>query len=184
MNNLLSYSSVRLDLYAKSGAQLKPASGFVIKAHNKYYLITNRHILSGRDSPVVGKQEPVVEPYLLKTSLHIHGGQGEKTIPLPVGMRKRITIPLYDKDDTPNWIEHRAKEGHQPMVDIVALPIQLDLTLRLFSGKLPGINVDPGPWANDTDYWTKISAIPISAIDTEVEYGPPDPVHVIGYPLG
>jgi len=34
------------------------------------------------------------------------------------------------------------------------------------------------------DYWTRISAIPISTIDTEVDYGPPDPVHVIGYPLG
>lgn len=30
--------------------------------------------------------------------------------------------------------------------------------------------------------WSKISAIPLSAIDTDVEYGPPDPVHVIGYP--
>jgi hypothetical protein len=35
-----------------------------------------------------------------------------------------------------------------------------------------------------SDYWVRISAIPISTIDTEVEYSPPDPVHVIGYPLG
>jgi hypothetical protein len=30
----------------------------------------------------------------------------------------------------------------------------------------------------------KISALPISGIDTDVEYGPPDAVHIIGYPLG
>jgi hypothetical protein len=163
---------------------LKSASGFVVEVGNRHYLITNRHILSGKDSPAVVKQDPNVEPYLLKTSLHIHGGQGEKTIPLPMGMRKRVTIPLYAKNETPNWIEHRAKDGHQPIVDIVALPIQLNLTLRLFSGKLPGLNIDPAPWAENTDYWTKITAIPISAIDTDVEYGPPNTVHVIGYPLG
>jgi hypothetical protein len=37
---------------------------------------------------------------------------------------------------------------------------------------------------NESDVWSKVSAIPISAIDTDVEYGPPDPVHIIGYPLG
>jgi hypothetical protein len=67
---------------------------------------------------------------------------------------------------------------------VVALPLQLDLTLRLFSRKIPGINVNKGSWAETTDFWTKISAIPVSAIDTEVEYAPPDRVHVIGYPLG
>jgi hypothetical protein len=182
MNNPLSFSSLKLDLFSKDGLRLKSASGFVVEVRQQYYLITNRHIISSGDS-TGEKQEPIAEPYLLKTFLHIHGGQGEKTIPLPMGMRKRVTIPLYDKDDTPIWIEHQAKEGHL-RVDIVALPIQLNLTLRLFSGKLPGINIAPAPWAENTDYWTKITAIPISAIDMDVEYGPPDTVHVIGYPLG
>ena len=128
------------------------------------------------------KQEPIVEPYILKTSLHIHGRQGEKSILLPMGMRKRITVQLYDEHDVPIWME---SGGHgDQLLDLVALPIQLNLTLRLFSGKTPGINITPGLWAKDADYWTKISAIPISAIDTDVEYGPPDAVHVIGYPLG
>jgi hypothetical protein len=183
MNNPLSFSSLKLDLLSKDGRHLKSASGFVVEVENRYYLITNRHVLSSKDT-VDGKQESVVDPYLLKTSLHIHGGQGEEPIPLPMGMRKRITIPLYDKNNTPNWIEHRANGGHHPIVDIVALPIQLNLTLRLFSGKLPGINIPPAPWAENTDYWTKITAIPISAIDSDVEYGPPDSVHVIGYPFG
>lgn len=182
MNNPLSFSSLKLDLFSRDGRHLKPASGFVVEANDKYYLITNGHVLSGKDVLASEQQEPVVEPYLLKTSLHIHGGQGKKRILLPMGMRKRITVQLYDEYDAPTWMERRANDGH--FIDIAALPIQLDLTLMLFSGKTPGINITPGPWAKGTDYWTKISAIPISAIDTDVEYGPPDTVHVIGYPLG
>jgi hypothetical protein len=182
MNNSLSFSSLKLDLFSKDGLRLKSASGFMVEMGSRCYLITNRHVLSGRDIPAAEKQESVIEPVLLKTSLYIHGGQGKKAIPLPMGMRKRITIQLYDEDGTPKWIERPANEG--PLLDIVALPIQLDLILRLFSGNLPGINITSGPWAENTDYWTKISAIPISAIDTDVEYGPPDAVHVIGYPLG
>jgi hypothetical protein len=87
-------------------------------------------------------------------------------------------------------MECRSTEGHQPKVDVVALPIQVELTLRLFSGKLPGITVykkettiSKSSWPKDMDDWTNISAMPISAVDTDVEYGPADPVHVIGYPL-
>ncbi len=184
MNNPLSYSSIKLDLFSKDGVHLKPASGFVVEAGNRYYLITNWHVVSGRDIPAPRQQEHVIEPYTLKTSLHIHRGEGEKSAPLSIGMRKRITVPLYDDDNSPRWIEYRANDDTQPPVDIVALPIQVDLTLRLFSGNIPGITIDKRSWAENTDYWTKVSSIPISAIDTDVEYGPPDPVHVVGYPLG
>jgi hypothetical protein len=72
------------------------------------------------------------------------------------------------------------------MKDIVALPIQvnLNLTLTLFRGKRRESDVTKGSWDKNIDYWKKISAIPISAIDTDVDYGPPDPIHIIGYPLG
>jgi hypothetical protein len=36
----------------------------------------------------------------------------------------------------------------------------------------------------DGEFWIRISAIPLSTVDTQVDYTPPDPVHVIGYPLG
>jgi len=184
MNNPLSFSSLKLDLFSKEGVHLKPASGFVVEAGKQYYLITNWHVFSGGDTRAEAQQEPVVKPYLLKTSVHIHGGMGEKGASPSIGMRKRITVQLYDDNDSPRWIEHRMKEGNQHMADIVALPLQVNLTLTLFSGKIPGIIIDKGSWDENTDYWTKISAIPISAIDTDVEYGPADTVHIIGYPLG
>jgi|GEM_PF-2522402 hypothetical protein len=184
MNNPLSYSSIKIDLYSKESVHLKSASGFVVEARSRYYLITNWHVLSGREIPASGPQERAIEPYLLKTSLHIHGGAGEKSGPISIGVWKRITIQLYDNNDAPTWIERPVNKPYHPIVDVVALPLQLDLTLRLFSGKIPGININKGSWAETTDYWTKISAIPASAIDTDVEYAPPDRVHVIGYPRG
>jgi len=179
MNNPLSYSSIKLNLFSKDGVRLKPASGFVIEAKSQYFLITNQHILSGRDISAGEPQEPVIKPFTLKTSLHIHGGMGESHDPFSKGMRKGITIHLYDDKDVPRWIEHRANEPHRPLIDLIALPIQLNLDLNLdrFIRTIAGIK-------NESEVWSKVSAIPISAIDTDVEYGPPDPVHVIGYPLG
>ena len=184
MNNPLSFSSVKLDLFSRDGVRLKPASGFVVEAGNHYYLITNWHVVSGRDIHTDEQQESIVKPCTVKTSVHIRGVAGEKNDVFSVGARKKITVQLYDDNDSPRWTELPTREKNQHMVDIVALPFQMNLTLKLFSGKIPGITVYKDSWEENTDYWTKISAIPVSAIDTDVEYGPPDTVHVIGYPLG
>lgn len=177
MSNPLSFSSIKLDIFSKDGNRLKPASGFVIEADNRLYLITNWHVVSGRNIPATELHEPAIEPYILRTSLHIYGGKGENDFPLSWGQRKGITVQLYDDNDRPIWIEHRADKQNQPVVDIVALPIQLNTSL--LSGKIQGINIDIS-----MGFWAKVSAIPISVIDTDVEYGPPDTVYTIGYPLG
>jgi hypothetical protein len=175
MNNLLSFSSVRLDRFTKDGTRLKPSSGFVLEADNRYYLITNLHVLSGMD------KESSLEPYFLKTFIHSHWGEGEKRFPFSMGRRQRITVPLYDDTSAPTWRECQARGASEPPADIAALPLQLSslstslLALRPFKGeRLPDIS--------GGNYWSKVSAIPISAIDTDVDYDPPDPVHVIGYP--
>ena len=108
MSNPLSFSSLKLDLFSKEGVRLKSASGFVLDAHRKYYLITNRHVLCGRDMSENAQQEPAIEPYMLKTSVHLYGGLGEKPAPLDAAIRKRITVPLYDDEGIPRWMESRA----------------------------------------------------------------------------
>jgi hypothetical protein len=181
MNNPLSYSSLKLDLFSKEGVRLKSASGFVVEAGAKYYLITNGHVLSGKDNLARELQEPVMKSYILRTSLHFYGGEGEKHLPLSRSMRQRITVPLYDDNDEPRWIERPTNGQQQPIADVVVLPIQSSLTfannLNPFGEKLSGMKIN-------TSIWVKISSIPISAIDTDVEYGPSDTVHIIGYPLG
>ena len=150
---------------------MKSASGFVVEAGDQYYLITNWHVLSGSDISEREQREPVFEPYTLKTSLHIHGGMSEAI------HRQRITVQLYD-NNAPRWIEHRVITQDQARPDVVALPIQSKL-----------LNVDKflrtiGGMPIDQNIELKVSAIPVSAMDTDVEYGPPDTVHIIGYPLG
>jgi hypothetical protein len=178
MGNPLSFSSVKLDLFSKDGLRLKSASGFVVETENKHYIITNWHILSGKDFPVRDQQEIAPTPYLLKTSIHNYGGQGEHRAPLSWGAWHKVTIPLYDASGAPTWIERRANDA-----DLVAVPIQLNDPLRLiqalsaFQSKTTEINLNG-------NYWTRMSVIPISTIDTEVDYCPPDPIHVIGYPHG
>ncbi|HEX5807222.1 MAG TPA: hypothetical protein VFY25_01045 [Anaerolineales bacterium] len=186
MSNPLSYSSVKLEFFSKDGSRLKSASGFVVESGRQYYLITNWHVLSGRDSPASSAKESVAEPYLLKTTIriHLHERYGEKTDLFSMGIRKKVSLRLYDDHNAPRWIERHGNQQDEPLADVVALPIQADMTLRLFSGKIPGITVTTEPWAKNTELWTRISAIPLSAIDTDVEYGPPDTVHIIGYPSG
>ena len=184
MNNLLSFSSIKLDVFSKDGVRMKTASGFVLEAHKRYYLITNRHIVSGWDIPEDGQQQTAVEPYTLKTSIHMHAGAEEKIFPFHMGVRKRLTVPLFDDKATPRWIESRSDSEHQPTEDIVALPIQIDMTMELLSSNNPGMFINMSSWSKISNYWTKISALPLSAIDIDVEYGPPDTVHIIGYPLG
>lgn len=184
MNNLLSFSSLKLDVFSKNNVHLKTASGFVMEAARQYYLITNRHVVCGGAIPDKSQQETGTVPYALKTSIHIHSGQGEKMVSLHLGMRKRLTVPLYDDKDAPRWIESRVTQQGEPIADIIAVPIQYDLTLELLSANTPGVYMDKSSWSKISQYWSKMSALHISAIDTDVEYGPPDTVHIIGYPFG
>lgn len=177
MNNLLSYSSLKLDLFSKEGVHTKQASGFLLEAGNQYYLITNWHVLSGRDISARDEPEAGIEPFTLKTSIHIPSGEGEYGWKFSMGLRKRMTIQLYDDNNAPRWIEHRANEQDRPMLDVIALPIQTGLMnedkfLRTITGR------------SHKNIWSEVSAIPISALDGDVEYGPPDTVYTIGYPLG
>jgi hypothetical protein len=174
MNNPLSYSSLRLELFSRDGLRLKPASGFVVDAGEQHYLVTNLHVLAPET------QDSETAPFVLKTSVHSYGGQGEKRVPLFAGMWQRITVPLYDNNGLPKWIERRGKQA-----DIAALPILLDDPLKIrLTQSLQAFNRKVLASERNGDYWVRISAIPVSTIDTRVNYSPPDPVHVIGYPLG
>jgi len=182
MNNPLSYSSLKLDRFARDGSRLASASGFVIDTGGKYFLITNWHVVSDKDLSTSGWQESVIKPYTLRTAIHTYGGRGEKNDPPQMGIRRRITVQLYDDNNEPRWIERWSNEQYQPMADVVAIPIESETTFNkyLFAWPIEASNSNNVNAAR----WVKTSSIPISAIDTDVEYGPPDTVHIIGFPLG
>ena len=181
MNNLLSFSSVKLDIFARDGTPLRPASGFVLEADGRYYLVTNLHVLSRKDS--TGNQDSVLEPYLLKLALHSHWGEGEKRFPFSMGSRQRITVPLYDNTGAPKWRECQSKGASEPPADIAALHLPRDKTVELIR-TMSLYNEKRLENILPSNFWTRISAIPVSTIDTDVDYGPADVVHVIGYPYG
>jgi hypothetical protein len=182
MKNSLSFSSIKLDRISKEGKHLKPASGFVVEAGGQYHLITNWHVVSGRDILTRELLEPDLEPNTLRTSLHIRRGQGEYTLPLTSTPWKRLTIELYGEDHIPRWTELPNSE-RQPMIDVVALRL-LPSQLLLTSRKENPMDKLLDPTGLYKKSWEEISSIPISAIDMEVEYGPSDAVDVIGHPLG
>jgi hypothetical protein len=194
MNNPLSFASVKLELFSKDGVRLNPASGFVVESGTQYYLITNWHVVSGRDLSARQVHDPAREPYTLKTSLQTYGA-AEKNDLFSRGVWNKITIRLYDDSNAPTWIESQANQRKQPLIDVVAVPIQWaqtfvsevskDVQMRkhLHDHALRAL----GPWANaipEPPIGGKLCAIPVSAIDTDVKYGPPDTVYTIGYPYG
>ena len=178
MNNLLSFSSVRLDRFSKEGGHLKSASGFIVKTDNQYYLVTNWHVVSGRDFLTRELPESGVEPATLKISLHLRNGEDEKSAPVTMGIWQRLSIELYNHDLTPKWIEHQSNKKHYPSMDVVALSLESNLRLLNTTAILPFV------LPKHIKYWGEISSIPISIIDTDVDYGPSDTVNVIGHPFG
>jgi hypothetical protein len=186
MNNLLSFSSVKLDLFTRDGARLKPASGFVLEAGSQHYLVTNLHVLSNGSTVESAPQGSSPKPYTLKASIHNHGGDGENRFPLSMGTRQKITLRLYNDSDTPVWLECQPKTGAEPPADIAAIPFHANRTSTLIQ-TMSGFSLSKQeslPALFQSKYWSRISAIPLSAIDTDVEYVPSDAVHVIGYPHG
>jgi hypothetical protein len=164
MNNPLSHSSVKIDLFDENDVHLRQASGFVLEDSDRYYLITDRHVVGGADA-----QNSATVAHFLKTTVHVRLGQDERQ---RGDARRRIIVHLRDDDGVPTWIERQVDEHHPEMVDVIAVLLDLGLSYEsILSKELTG-----------RDIWVKLSAIPISAIDTDTAYAPPDTVHIIGYP--
>lgn len=188
MSNPLSYSSVKLDIFTRNDSYLGQASGFVVETANRHYLITNRHLVSNSEISSHGQQTRIMEPYTIKTSIHIHGGDKKSSFPLSWGVWKKITIQLYDNDHCPKWLQHQTNEQTQSAPDVIALSIHLNYSMKFNQALMQRalMQYEEKFLGNrgSTSYWSKISAIPISTIDTDVEYNPPDPVYIVGYPIG
>ena len=92
-----SVTSVYLKLYVNDN-QLSTATGIIAEHNGKYYLITNWHVLSGRNpiddqplSPTGGMPEEV------RIAHHINSG---------LGHWRFHGEPLIDESGAPRWIEH------------------------------------------------------------------------------
>jgi hypothetical protein len=96
------------------------ATGFVVKKNNSYYLITNWHVVTGRnpyDNRLLS-DTGIADPNVLKVWFH-----GPK---LGHWIQKEINI--IDRDGNKLWLEHeRGKE-----IDVVAIPLELSSDVKIY----------------------------------------------------
>lgn len=92
---------------------LASATGFVVEKNNNKYLITNRHVVTGKNNITNDNLDPTgaIPNKLLITVPIIHSNGASWTC---------IEINLYDTNDKPLWLEHPIYKNN---VDVVAIPL-------------------------------------------------------------
>jgi hypothetical protein len=124
-------SLVSLAVSARFGRrQLGTATAFVVTHQGRNYLVTNWHVVTGRN-PITG------------AVLHPNGGVPDQLSVLHHTARKPghwvyRNHPLYDDQGDPLWLEHPI---HGRTVDVVALPLGPIYGVRYFMYSV----ADPGP---------------------------------------
>ncbi len=105
----LSFTSLHLSLYA-AGQAIGTATGFVVKASERFFLVTNWHVASGRN-PANG--QPLYAKGLIPDSMGIvHHAQ-------PLGTFTERREALIAQSGSPRWIEHALGRER----DVVLLPL-------------------------------------------------------------
>lgn len=116
----LSLASIRLDLFRKDPVTntpvvFGPASGFIVKPASQYYLITNWHVLTGKDADT---EQALSNTGALPCLVRLHFIK--KLDPIEYS---HIDIPLDEKP----WIEHPLGRS----IDVVALPLPKDINFQV-----------------------------------------------------
>ena len=164
----LSYTSIYIEIYFNDTLITKD-SGFFYNKQNKYYLVTNWHVLSGRN-PVAdsnGIHQPLHNrgaiPNKVKTYIYgwSNGNNGE--ISTDAGIACEFT--LIDKDETPLY--KAKKYTNNEYMDIAILPVNVTLNSFGKSKKLLCVN---------DAYYKKFESKNI--------IHPTDDVFILGYPFG
>ena len=128
----LSLSTLPITPFFKDNP-LPEATGFIWKRRERFYLITNWHVVSALD---------------LFTKMHLlKGGSRPNKLRchflVRVGRYERelIDIPIRDEDDRPLWLTHAAQETRA--IDVVALPLDYE-ALKAKVTLLPVNELAPG----------------------------------------
>jgi Trypsin-like peptidase domain len=105
-----------------NGTPMKSATAFVWKHGLQHYLITNRHVVSGRNTTTRCLETPAA-PDALRCLFNVRIGDFAK---------QQRDIPIRDDDHRPLWLIYPGK----PDLDVVAIPIPT-------TGTEPPINLYP-----------------------------------------
>lgn len=166
----LSMHSLRLSLYFDK-SYLGAATGFVVQHEGKPFLITNWHVVTGRDSETraqMSSSAPTPDRVLIA-----HHASG--VIAAGPGVWTQREELLYNEDCSPRWLEHPTRyvkdmeDWDEYNADIVALPLtELDERIQLYpvsiGSGVPDILIYPGlpvsivgyPYAESSKGWFPI----------------------------
>lgn len=115
----LSGSSLRVEPYFQQQA-LATATGFTITVEDRSYLVTNWHVVSGRDADTgVCLDRNAAIPDRLVVRFHQKGSLGTWTA---------LDIPLLSAEGKPLWIEHPLGAK----VDVVVIPLDLPSHVAIY----------------------------------------------------
>jgi hypothetical protein len=108
------FASQFLEVLSPTGRRYGTATGFFMRnSSGTVFLVTNRHVVTGRHWET-NKLDGHVAPSALRFTVPVSVPSGA------AGFWTQIAIGLGDADDLPVWLEHPT---HGRRVDVVAIPI-------------------------------------------------------------
>lgn len=123
--------------------ELASATAFTVTCGKQSYLITNWHVVTGRDPDTdqcLDKKHAAV-PNTLSVRFHAQG---------KLGVWRAVDLPLFDEEGTKVWIEHPLGK----LIDVVAIPLNTVLGIDIHPLGLELADVDMVP----------MPAMPVSVI--------------------
>jgi hypothetical protein len=108
-----SFTTVPVQQYA-NGRQLRSATAFVWKRHEKHYLITNWHVLTGKNAQT-RELELQVRPEILRAFFDTRTSDFWKA---------PRDIALRDSDGNPIWFIH--PDYRKKNIDLAAIPLSIE----------------------------------------------------------
>jgi hypothetical protein len=127
MSSVDKYSIATIPLYQAFGTtDLGLATGFVWAESGRHYLVTNWHVVTGKD-PFTGKSlsPTAAEPDRLQILWHKKNAVSKDA----TGPRVKLDEMLRDEDGRPRWLVH-PHFGNK--VDVVAIPLIVSDEVELF----------------------------------------------------
>lgn len=165
-----SFQSLLVEIQV-NGMLLSTATGVVVSTSSaKPFLITNRHVVTGRHQETDQLLSSTgAVPDLLRVSHNVVGA---------LGSFEWVDVPLYD-DGLPRWIEHPTLGAK---ADIVALPICASTTIVLYpyrAGYETDFSIEPSdrvsvvgfPFGEKTGQSFAVWATGFVASEPEIDHG-------------
>ncbi len=148
----LSLSSLQINVYYNN-EKLGNATGFILSSNGQFYLVTNWHVLSGRDHDTGMPLDTV--KCAIPNRIEVIYDKG----------KNKLLLPVLNDNSKGKWIEHRQydlkKQVQVPIADVALLPIE--------SSQIPSN--------------TKLPILDLESYNKNIDIVPALSVSIVGFPF-